>query len=262
MRVLIVDDEANIRATLRVALEAMGHQVDEADSATSALDRVRRGPCDAALVDLRLGRDSGLDLLDRLIKSNPRIAVVLITAYASLDTAIEAIRRGAFDYLPKPFTPAQVRVVLERMVRVRGLRDRVEELEERVRAEVPEIEPESTDPAMLRVEELARRVAPTDAVVLIRGENGTGKGVLARSLHAQSRRADGPFVTVSAPSLNPGLLESELFGHAKGSYTGADRDVAGKVASAEGRDAVPRRGRRAPRRLAAEVAPIPPGTGV
>jgi two-component system, NtrC family, response regulator AlgB len=234
MRILIVDDEPNIRRTLRLALEAMGHSVWEADSGPAALALIRGQSCDVAFLDLRLGQESGLDLMEPLQEQLPRLTVVVITAYASLDTAVDAMRRGAFDYLPKPFTPEQIRAVLERVTRVRGLRDRVAELEERVHGEVPEADLEARDPEVLRVFDLARRVAPTDAAVLIRGENGTGKGVLARALHAWSQRAAGPFVTVSCPSLAPDLLESNLFGHVRGSFTGAVRDSAGKVAGAEG----------------------------
>ncbi|WP_406699343.1 sigma-54 dependent transcriptional regulator [Singulisphaera sp. Ch08] len=234
MRVLIVDDEPNIRRTLRVALEAMGHAVDEADSPSSALRHVERHPFDAALLDLRLGSESGLDLIVPLLTQLPRLAIVVITAHASVDTAVDAMRRGAFDYLPKPFTPAQVRGALERIAKVRGLRDQVAGLTERVRAEIPEVELDSPDPQMKRLQELARVVASSEAAVLIRGENGTGKGVLARTLHAWSRRVQEPFVTVSCPSLSPELLESDLFGHAKGAFTGAVRETAGKVAAAEG----------------------------
>jgi NtrC-family two-component system response regulator AlgB len=234
MRVLIVDDEPNIRRTLRVALEAMGHEAVEAGSGERALALVERQMFDVALLDLRLGDESGLDLLGPLLERLPRLAVIVITAYASVDTAVEAMRRGAFDYLPKPFTPAQVRAVLERVNQVRGLRDRVADLEERVRAEIPEAELESPDLPMRRVLDVARRVAESDAAVLVRGESGTGKGVLARALHAWSRRSDRPFVTVSCPSLSAELLESDLFGHAKGAFTGAIRDAAGKVAAAEG----------------------------
>src|SRR5918993_559751 len=144
------------------------------------------------------------------------------------------MRRGAFDYLSKPFTPAQVRAVLGRVARVRGLSDRVADLEERVRAEVPEADLGGRDPEVRRVLDLPRKVAPTDAAVLIRGESGMGKGVLAHALHAWSRRSSGPFVTVSCPSLSPELLESDLFGHVQGAFTGAVRDVPGKVAAAEG----------------------------
>ncbi|HWE37058.1 MAG TPA: sigma-54 dependent transcriptional regulator [Isosphaeraceae bacterium] len=234
MRILIVDDEVNILRTLRVALEAMGHAVGESSAAATALDLVGRQPFDAALVDVRLGAESGLDVIEAMLAQQPGLAVVIMTAYASIDTAVEAMRRGAFDYLAKPFTPAQVRGVLERVARVRGLENRVADLADRLRTELPEVELESPDPEVRRVLDLARRIAPSDAAVLVRGETGTGKGVLARTLHAWSRRAGGPFVTVSCPSLGAELLESELFGHCKGAFTGAVRDSAGKVAAAEG----------------------------
>jgi NtrC-family two-component system response regulator AlgB len=234
MRILIVDDEPNIRRTLRLALESSGHSVEEAATASAATASLARRPADVALVDLRLGDESGLDLIGPLLEQAPRLGIVIITAHASIDSAVDAIRRGAFDYLPKPFTPAQVRAVIERVGRVRGLRDRVADLESRVRAEVPEAELESMDPEVGRVLDVARRVAATDAAVLIRGENGTGKGVVARAIHAWSRRAEGPFVTVSCPSLGAELLESELFGHVRGAFTSAVRDTTGKVAAAEG----------------------------
>ncbi len=234
MRILIIDDEPAIRRTLRVALEAMGQTIEEAASRASALRAVESHPFDVALLDLKLGEESGLELIEPLRNQLPRLAIVMITAHASIDTAVQAMRLGAYDYLPKPFTPAQVRGVLERVTRERGLRDRVAGLEERVRSEIPEAELSGRDPAVARVLELIRRVAPTDAVVLIRGESGTGKGVLAHALHAWSGRADGPFVTVSCPSLNAELVESELFGHVKGAFTGAVRDSTGKVAVAEG----------------------------
>jgi len=259
MRVLIVDDEPNIRRTLRVALEAMGHSIAEAATGREALALAEKAAVDVALIDLRLGDESGLDLFEPLRSQWPRLAVVVITAHASIETALEALRLGAFDYLPKPFTPGQVRAVLDRVARVRGLRDRVADLEDRVRAEVPEADLQGRDPEVRRVLEMARRVAPFDAAVLLRGENGTGKGVLARALHAWSKRSDGPFVTVNCPSLNPELLESDLFGHARGAFTGAIRDAAGKVAAAEGGDPLSRRDRRPPHAAPAQAFAIPPG---
>jgi NtrC-family two-component system response regulator AlgB len=151
VHILIVDDESNIRRTLRVALEAMGHAVEEASDSPQALGLVERQPFDVALLDLRLGRESGLDLLEPVLEVRSRLAVVLITAHASIDAAIEAMRRGAFDYLPKPFTPSRVRAVLERVERVRGLSNRVAELEDRVRAEVPEARLDGSDPLLRRV---------------------------------------------------------------------------------------------------------------
>lgn len=234
MRILIVDDEPNIRTTLHVALRALGHSVREAPTRAEALRLVEREPCDVALLDLRLGSESGLELVEPLLAQCPGVAVVVITAHATIDTAVESMRLGAFDYLPKPFTPAQVRAVIDRVERVRGLKNRVAGLEDQVRSEVPEAELTSSDPEMRRVLELAQRVAATDAVVLIRGENGTGKGVLARALHVWSRRQAGPFVTLSCPSLSAELLESDLFGHVRGAFTGAVRDTSGKVVAAEG----------------------------
>jgi NtrC-family two-component system response regulator AlgB len=234
MRVLVVDDEPSIRRSLRVALEAMGHGVREAASGAKALAHLQERPSDVALLDLRLGDESGLDLIAGMVGQVPRLAVVLITAHASIDTAVEAMRRGAFDYLARPFTPAQVRAVLERVERLRGLHDRVDELSERVRAEIPEAELDSPDPRFRRAVELLRAVAPTEAVVLLRGETGTGKGVFARALHAWGRRATGPFVTVHCQRLGAEPLESELFGHAHGASTGAVGDAVGRVAAAEG----------------------------
>jgi two-component system, NtrC family, response regulator AlgB len=234
MRCLIVDDELNIRKTLRLALEALGHEVSEAGTSQDALHQAERQPHDVAFVDLRLGGESGLDLMEPLLAQAPRLAIVVITAHASIDSAVEAMRRGAFDYLPKPFTPAQVRAVLQSVAQKRGLRDRVAELEEQIRAEVPEASFHCEDVLWKRAMGLGQQVAVTEATVLIRGESGTGKGVLARAIHAWSKRSDGPFVTVSCPSLSPELIESELFGHVRGAFTSAVRDAPGKVSAAEG----------------------------
>ncbi len=233
MRILIVDDEPNIRTTLRVALESMHHAVEDASGIVDASRLIERSRFDVALVDLRLGSDSGLDLMETCLRRTPRMAVVIITAHGSIDNAVEAMRRGAFDYLPKPFTPAQVRAVLERVERFRSLQNRVDDLEEQIAGEIPEVSLESDDAQLRVVLEQGRQVAATDAVVLIRGESGTGKGVLARAIHGWSRRARAPFVTVSCPSLSAELLESALFGHARGSFTGAVADTEGKVAAAE-----------------------------
>jgi NtrC-family two-component system response regulator AlgB len=234
MRILVVDDEPHIRQTLKVALETMGHTPSEASDSAAALRQIERADFDALLVDLRLGAESGIDLMEQVLRDRPELAVVIITAHGSIDRAVEAMRRGAFDFLPKPFTPAQVRAVLERVERIRSLHHRVADLQEQVRREVPEVVLESPDAQFARILDQARRVAASDAVVLIKGESGTGKGVLARRVHGWSRRSAGPFVTVNCPSLSAELLESEMFGHVRGSFTGAVRDTAGKVAAATG----------------------------
>jgi NtrC-family two-component system response regulator AlgB len=234
MNVIIVDDEASLRRTLRIALEAMNHRAAEARSGPEALDLLGRHLFDLAFLDLRLGQANGLDLLPDMLHLAPGLDVVVVTAYATIETAVEAMRRGAFDYLPKPFTPDQLRLVLDRVARVRRLRSHVEDLEEQVRAVVPEADLSAREPAMQEVLEVAFKAAGSDATLLLRGESGTGKGVLARAIHARSPRSAAPFVTVHCPSLSAELLESQLFGHVRGAFTGAVQDTRGKVAAAEG----------------------------
>jgi NtrC-family two-component system response regulator AlgB len=234
MKLLLIDDDAALRKSLRLTLEAMGHHVTEARDGEEARDRLGHRLFDAAFLDVRLGREHGLDLLAHLLRLAPGLAVVVITAYATIETAVEAMRRGAFDYLPKPFTPEQIRLLLERIAQLRRLRSHVESLEDQVRSVVPEADLQTTAPAMRQALDVAFKAAPTDATILIRGESGTGKGVLARAIHAHSARAAAPFLTVHCPSLSAELLESELFGHVRGAFTGAVQDTVGKVAVAEG----------------------------
>jgi two-component system, NtrC family, response regulator AlgB len=234
LHLLVIDDETSLRRTLRTALESFGHRVSEAANSAQALEALARARPDLAFLDLRLGKESGLALLPELLTAVPGLHVVIITAHASLDTAIEALRKGAFDYLPKPFTPNQLRVALDRSALVRGLRNRVAALEEQVGQLAPDVELDTAEPSVQRTLEVAFQVAPTDATVLLRGESGTGKGVLARALHAKSKRSARPFVTVHCPSLSAELLESDLFGHVKGAFTGAVADKLGKVDAAEG----------------------------
>src|SRR5262249_54938241 len=222
----------SLRKSLRLGLETMNHRVTEARDAAQAQEVLGHGLFDVAFLDLRLGREQGLDLLPTLLRLAPGLAVVVITAYATIETAVEAMRRGAADYLPKPFTPDQLRLVLDRVGRLRRLQSHVEELEEQVRSVVPEADLQTEEPALRRAMEVAFKAAPSEATILLRGESGTGKGVLARAIHARSPRAAAPFVTVHCPSLSAELLESELFGHARGAFTGAVRDTEGKVAAA------------------------------
>jgi NtrC-family two-component system response regulator AlgB len=234
MNVLLIDDEASLRRTLRIALETMGHHVTEARDGSQALELLGHHLFDLAFLDLRLARDQGLDLLPELLHLAPGLDVVVMTAYATIETAVEAMRRGALDYLPKPFTPDQIRLVLNRAQHLHRLQTHVEELEEQVRAVVPEADLRTEEPAMQQALDLAFKAAASDAAILLRGESGTGKGVLAQAIHARSPRAAKPFITVHCPSLSAELLESELFGHARGAFTGAVRDTVGKVAVAEG----------------------------
>jgi len=234
LRVLVVDDERNIRSTMRLCLEGLGCSVAEAATPEAALAALAQGPLDLAFVDLRLGTQSGLELLPKLLAAHPGLDVVLITAYATFDTAVEAIKRGARDYLPKPFTPAQVRHVVERLHGQRDLSRKVSELEARLAEAVPEATLETASPVMRAALGLVTRAAASDASVLLRGESGTGKGVLAHLLHSLSARSARPFVTVNCPTLSEQLLASELFGHARGAFTGAVKDQQGRVELAEG----------------------------
>ena len=238
LRVLVVDDEINIRKSLAIGLEADGHAVQAVSNAADAVAEASRQPFDLAFVDLRLGLTSGLDLVPDLLAQSPWTRVVIITAHGSIDSAVETMRRGASDYLTKPFTPAQVRLVVERAAKLRGLEQRVAALEGAASATEVGGEDDllqlTSSPPMQRAVALARRAAETDVTVLVRGESGTGKGVLARAVHGWSPRAAGPFATVSCPTLSAQLLESELFGHAKGAFTGAVRDHPGRIAACDG----------------------------
>ncbi|HEX2685322.1 MAG TPA: sigma-54 dependent transcriptional regulator [Kofleriaceae bacterium] len=232
--VLVVDDEKNIRATLAVCLEATGCAVTSASTSEAALAQVLRTSFDLAFLDLRLGPEDGMVLLPRLLAARPGLAIVVITAYATIDTAVEAIKLGAVDYLAKPFTPAQIRHVLEQIALRRTALARVADLESQLADELPGIDIATQAPGMRTALELATRAAASDAPILVRGENGTGKGVLARLIHARSKRIGKPYVTVNCPTLSEELLASELFGHATGAFTGAVRDQAGRVEVAEG----------------------------
>jgi two-component system, NtrC family, response regulator AlgB len=234
MRLLLIDDDAALRKSLRLTLEAIDHHVTEAPDGDRARDLLGHRLFDAAFLDVRLGREHGLDLLGGLLRLAPGLPVIVITAYATIQTAVEAMRLGAFDYLPKPFTPDQIRLVLDRATRLRRLQSHVEELQDQVRSVVPEADLQTTAPAMRQALDVAFKAAPSKATILLRGESGTGKGVLARAVHARSPRAAAPFLTVHCPSLSSELLESELFGHVRGAFTGAVQDTVGKVAVAEG----------------------------
>jgi len=234
MRILIVDDEAGIRKTTRIAVESAGHDGAEAPGAAKALKAVADDPFDVVFLDLKLGADDGLTVLDQLLKAQPTLFVVMFTAYANIATAVDAMRRGAFDFMPKPFTPDQIRGVLTKIEKARALQSRVRSLENELATDSSPVDLESTEPATRHALDIAFKAAETPANILILGPSGTGKSVLAREIHRRSARRDGPCITVSCPSLSRELLESELFGHMKGSFTGAIADTLGKVAAADG----------------------------
>jgi NtrC-family two-component system response regulator AlgB len=186
-----------------------------------------------AFVDLRLGSFSGMELIPELLKTSPWLKIVVITAFAAVDTAVEAVKKGAMDYLPKPFSVEQVELLLRRVTELRQLEQKLAAFESSP-GPLGDVDLQTRSPAMQQLLHRAQQVAKSEATVLIRGENGTGKGVVARLIHEQSPRAPGPYAVVSCPSLPPELLESELFGHVKGAFTGAVKDYPGRVAACEG----------------------------
>ncbi|WP_028576002.1 sigma-54-dependent transcriptional regulator [Desulfomicrobium escambiense] len=234
LKILIVDDETNIRKTLAYCLAAEGHTVVAVSNPADAMEESRRLVFDMAFLDLKLGEESGMDLIPALLADSPWIKIVVITAFASIESVVEAMRRGATDYLSKPFSPDQVKLAAGRIARIRELEIQIAALKENMQRLGPEDRLQSANVGMQRVMELARKAAPSDAIVLLQGESGTGKTVFARAIHAWSSRAAKPMAVVACPAIPSELLESELFGHAKGAFTGAMRDNPGRIAACEG----------------------------
>jgi two-component system, NtrC family, response regulator AlgB len=234
LRVLVIDDEKNIRTTLSLCLEQMGCTVTAVSTPEAALAALRQQPYELSFLDLRLGGTDGLDVISKLLAIDASLLVIVITAYATIDTAVDAIKRGATDYLPKPFTPQQIRHVVDQTTKQRDLKMRLLDLEGRLQEAAPAVDLETDSPKIRGVFEVAAKASASDVPVLLRGESGTGKSVLARMIHSLSPRKAQPFVVVNCPTLSEELLASELFGHSKGSFTGAVRDQAGRVEAAEG----------------------------
>jgi len=231
---LIVDDDAGVRQSIRLCVEADGARALGVGSARAALEAVERSMFDVVFLDLWLGTESGLQTLPQLLRRQPRAGVVVITAFATFETAVEAMKLGAADYLPKPFTPEQVRRAARRVLAANSIQKQHAELGARIDAAVGEHSFESRSPSYRMFLDVAARAAASDSVVLLGGESGTGKTVLARWMHAGSRRGAAPFVTVHCPSLAGDLMSSTLFGHRRGAFTGAVADSPGKVDEAEG----------------------------
>ncbi|SKA82267.1 two-component system, NtrC family, response regulator AlgB [Prosthecobacter debontii] len=238
MDFLVIDDEKSIRDATCMLIDDEGHYAEPVINSAAALTRLKEEKYDAILLDLNLGPENGLDLLDTLTKQYSHIPVVMFTAQGTVKTAVEAIRRGALDFLEKPFTREEFRAVLARLTRFRQMSQRIETLEKEVKEVRQQGGPDPLfdfeTPAMKSAMEVLMRAAKAPASIMILGESGTGKSVVARAIHQHSHLKDKPFVTVSCPALSKELLQSELFGHVKGAFTGAIRDTWGKVKQAEG----------------------------
>lgn len=232
MRILLVDDEPAIRFSLTELLEAGGHDVRSAEHAPAALAALEEEPADLVISDLRMPAMDGLELLEEVRTRYPEAIVILMTAHGDERTAVRALKLGAWDYLPKPFDNGEVRSLVGRVREMLALRAENARLrEELAQRHGPII---GGSPAMARVYDVIRRAGPTDATVLITGESGTGKELVARALHEESRRRRGAYVAVNCAALPGELIESELFGHVKGAFTGADRGREGRFEAADG----------------------------
>ncbi|HEY7473350.1 MAG TPA: sigma-54 dependent transcriptional regulator [Gemmatimonadota bacterium] len=225
MRVLVVDDEEAIRLALGELVRADGHAVREAGSGDEALAALEGAPADLVLADLRMPGMDGMKLVETVRARHPDTLVVLITAQGDERTAVQALKRGAYDYLPKPFDNEEIRATIRHAHEVLSLREENRRLRRELAGEFRGMIGDS--PAMREVAETIRRAGPTDATVLVTGESGTGKELAARAIHAESRRSAEPFVALNSSALPGELIESELFGHVRGAFTGADRDRTG-----------------------------------
>ena len=215
VRALIVDDEADISRMLTMCLQAEGHESIAVSTIADARTEASRRSFDLILLDLRLGTENGLDAIQPLLATSPWVQIVVITAFSAVDTAVEAMKRGASEYLAKPFTPAQIRLVVQKVAEFQALARRAADLQEIVAVAGPAIDFDTRSAEMREAVELARRAADGTAAVLLRGEVGTGKRTLARAIHAWSPRAERPFAVAGSRAPSPAFLEAEWFGAAK-----------------------------------------------
>jgi two-component system response regulator PilR (NtrC family) len=219
--ILVVDDEQSMREFLEILLRKQGHEVSTEADAVSAIARAASAPVDLVITDLRLGRGSGLDILRSVKETSPGTEVVMVTAFATTENAIQAMKLGAYDYVLKPFKVEELRLVVKKALEHRALVAENRVLRHRVGERGGGETILGSSPAIEAVRQLVEKVAPTRTTVLLTGESGTGKEVVARAIHAKGNRRDEPFVAINCGAIPEGLIESELFGHEKGSFTGA-----------------------------------------
>lgn len=233
-RVLVVDDDAAHRTMLRTLVGGWGYEIVDADDGESAIAAVRDRPVDLVLMDIRMVRISGIEALEQIKLINPAIPIVLMTAYASVEMAVDALKKGAYDYLIKPLDFDKLRLTLERALEHIRLRAENRHLKQQLEGGFQSPDIVGSSPAMVRLMETVAQVAASEATVMVTGESGTGKELVAAAIHHNSPRKTGPFVKVNCAAITETLLESELFGHEKGSFTGADRRREGRFVQAAG----------------------------
>ena len=232
--VLVVDDDPAHRTMLRTLLTGWGYDIDEADDGSAAIERVHERAFDLIMMDIRMVKVSGLQALAEIKALNPAIPIIIMTAYSSVETAVEALKSGAYDYLTKPLDFDELRLVMERAMEHTHLREENRLLRETLGSHFDTQHIIGRSGPMMRLMETVAQVAPSEATVLITGESGTGKEMIAGAIHFNSPRKDGPFVKINCAAITETLLESELFGHEKGAFTGAHRQKEGRFRQAHG----------------------------
>ena len=233
-RILVVDDQRNMRATLAMMLRAQDHDVDEAPDGDKGIEMAVAYGYDLVITDLRMGARDGLEVLRRIKEAHVLTEVIVMTAFGSIESAVEAMRLGAYDYIQKPFSEDELRVKVQRALERRSLGAQVALLTAEFRDRYRFENIIGRSPAIREVLTRVAKFAPTDATVLITGESGTGKELVAKAIHANSKRADKPFVPINCAAVTETLLESELFGHVRGAFTGAVGNRRGLVEEADG----------------------------
>jgi DNA-binding NtrC family response regulator len=232
--ILLVDDQSSIRLTLTALLKQAGHTLAQAATGEDALQKVAKDDFDIVITDLNLGDCSGLEVLKSAKTNNPQTEVIVLTGYGSVESAVMAMKNGAIDYLTKPIDSEELKLAIARATERQKLKSEVTRLRAEVEQKFTPGSIVATSDLMKRVLEMVARVAPTDAAVLIQGESGTGKELIARAIHQNSKRKDQPFIPINCGALPENLLESELFGHVKGAFTGAVQNKKGLFEEADG----------------------------
>ena len=233
-KILVVDDDRGLLTLMKVRLEATGYQVTLAEGGGEALTRASEEVCELAIVDLKMEDMDGITLLEKLLCIHPHLPVIILTAHGTIASAVEATKKGAYDYLTKPFDPKELLHRLEKALEVHRLKGEVERLRTLVQERYHFDNIIASSDKMQQVLRQVMQIAVTDSSVCLSGESGTGKELVAKAIHVASRRAQGPFVPINCGAIPEGLLENELFGHSKGAYTGADRAKKGLLQQAEG----------------------------
>ncbi len=232
--ILVVDDDNAHRIMLQTLIGGWGYEVAQADDGAAAIEQVKEQSYDLVLMDVRMVRVSGLEALVQIKSYNPAIPVIIMTAYSSVDTAVKALKQGAHDYLTKPLDFDKLRITIERAMEHTRLKEENRQLKESLGKHFDRQNIIGQSPAMINLLETVAQVAPSEATVLIAGESGTGKELIAGAIHFNSSRKDGPFVKLNCAAITETLLESELFGHEKGAFTGADHRKEGRFYQAHG----------------------------